>query len=251
MPWTYERREVTQDTLVESFHSVPQNVLGLSLTMPLKEGILDLVEDRTAAVELLGAANTVYRVGEDFRLDNTDPWGVVGALRAFASTIDTAWILGAGATARSVGYALSILGTTTSVVLVVRSVERAHTTRVLMERLGFEISVRTPDQVSQTVLPDLVINTLPGNVAFPLPGDVAWLTDNAGLFDVVYSPWPSPAAQAWAGSPQKVVSGLSMLTHQALRQVRLFVSGDPEKPLPGEDQVLSAMARSVGLELAR
>ena len=251
MLWTYERREVAEDTLVESWNAIPPNLLGLSLTMPLKEGILDLVRDRTPVVELLGAANTVYRSSEGFRLDNTDPWGVLGVLGAFKKKLDRVWIFGAGATARSVGYALSLLGTTTSVIFVVRSVERAHTTRDLMEKLGFEVSVITPDRVSKSDLPDLVINTLPGDALFPLSGDMAWLTDHAGLFDVVYSPWPSPAAEAWAASPQTIVSGLSMLTHQALRQVRLFVNGDTENPLPEEDRVLSAMASSVGLELAQ
>ena len=251
LPWSYERREVTEETLVGSWNSVSPDIHGLSLTMPLKEGILPLVEDRTPVVDLLGAANTVYRTPEGFRLDNTDPWGVMGALESIPRPIQSAWVLGAGATARSVGYALSLLGTTHSMVLVVRSTERAQLTRGVIEALGIEVSVVTPDDVSRTKLPDLVINTLPGSAPFPFSGETAWLTDTTPLFDVAYSPWPSPAAKAWATSRQTVVSGLSMLTHQALRQVRIFVMGDPETPVADEGRVLGAMARSVGLELAR
>ena len=251
LPWSYERREVTEETLVESWDSLAPEIHGLSLTMPLKEAILPLVDDRTPVVDLLGAANTVYRTSDGFRLDNTDPWGVIGALETIESPITDAWILGAGATARSVGYALSLLGTTHSVVLVVRSIERAQHTRIVMEKLGIEVSVVTPDAPSSAKVPDLVINTLPGSVPFPFSGDTGWLTDNAALFDVAYSPWPSPAAKAWEGSRQTVVSGLSMLTHQALRQVRLFVSGDAETSVARESHVLAAMARAVGVELAR
>jgi shikimate dehydrogenase len=38
-----------------------------------------------------------------------------------------------------------------------------------------------------------------------------------------------------------VHSGLGMLLHQALIQVRVFVSGDPFEPLPDEADVLEAM----------
>jgi shikimate dehydrogenase len=245
LPWSYDKREVTEETLAETWNLVAPEIHGLSLTMPLKEAILGLVDDRSPVVDLLGAANTVYRTPEGFRLDNTDPWGVIGALREVASPIESAWILGAGATARSVAYALSLLGTTQSVVLVVRSTERAQPTRSVVEALGIEVSVVTSDEVSRTTLPDLVINTLPGSVPFPFSDDTAWLTDSTPLFDVAYSPWPSAAAKAWAGSPHTVVSGLSMLTHQALRQVRLFVTGDPETEVVDESRVLAAMARSV------
>jgi shikimate dehydrogenase len=38
-----------------------------------------------------------------------------------------------------------------------------------------------------------------------------------------------------------VLNGLGMLLHQALIQVRIFVTGDPFDPLPDEPAVLAAM----------
>ena len=48
----------------------------------------------------------------------------------------------------------------------------------------------------------------------------------AVLLDVVYDPWPSALATSWARAGGTVVSGLGMLLHQALAQVRIFVTGD-------------------------
>ena len=70
---------------------------------------------------------------------------------------------------------------------------------------------------------------------------------NSVLFDVAYHPWPSPAATLWLAEGATVISGLSMLVHQALHQIRWFVQGTGEQPLPKENAVLSAMKRSVGL----
>jgi shikimate dehydrogenase len=38
-----------------------------------------------------------------------------------------------------------------------------------------------------------------------------------------------------------------MLVLQALAQVRIFVSGDPDLPLDSDDEVLAAMQAAVGL----
>jgi shikimate dehydrogenase len=62
------------------------------------------------------------------------------------------------------------------------------------------------------------------------------------LFDVAYDPWPSSLASQWLGT---VISGLDMLTLQALAQVRVFVNGDPEATLDNEPAVLAAMRRAV------
>ena len=49
-----------------------------------------------------------------------------------------------------------------------------------------------------------------------MPPQPAW------LLDVVYSPWPTVLAQAWAAGGGRIVSGLEMLLAQAERQVELM-----------------------------
>ena len=45
----------------------------------------------------------------------------------------------------------------------------------------------------------------------------------------------------------QVVSGLEMLLHQAVAQVRIFAGGDESTPLDDEQRVVTAMRAAVGL----
>jgi shikimate dehydrogenase len=95
---------------------------------------------------------------------------------------------------------------------------------------------------------DLVINTLPGDVD---PDDVADADLGDVLMEVPYDPWPTPRAARWAERDGLVVSGLEMLLHQAIEQVRIFATGVEGGRLDREDEVIAAMRKAVGLKLGR
>ena len=46
-----------------------------------------------------------------------------------------------------------------------------------------------------------------------------------------------------------MVSGLEMLLHQAIAQVRIFVTGQEDGDLDDEEAVIAAMRESVGLQV--
>jgi shikimate dehydrogenase len=144
-----------------------------------------------------------------------------------------------------VGCALAQRGTR-EIVLVVRDVTRAETTAEVLRGCGATVTVVHQDAVSDALSPGLVVSTLPGGADFPLQLATA-LVQSSVLFDVAYHPWPSPAATLWLAEGATVISGLSMLVHQALHQIRWFVQGSGDQQLPNENAVLSAMKRSVGL----
>lgn len=245
LPWTYGYREVSEETISSTWADVGAALGGVSLTMPLKERVLDIVASRDSLVDTLHAANTVYRSGETLALSNTDPFGVEKALERFDIHAETAWILGAGATARSVGYALWKRGTQ-EVVMCVRDVERAQRTAESLSACGLSAQVHHFSELDHVTPPTLVASTLPGS-RDGMPALPAQVIESAALFDVAYSPWPSHYATAWKDSPRPVVSGLWMLAYQALAQIRLFISADADLPLPKEDAVLAAMLAAVGL----
>jgi shikimate dehydrogenase len=213
--------------------------------MPLKERVLSIIAPRDSIVDTLHAANTVYRSGRTRVLSNTDPFGVEHALERFDIHAERAWILGAGATARSVGYALWKRGAT-SVTIFARGVERAERTAHYLRQCGLDTQVQHFSELERVMPPQLVASTLPGDQE-DLPNLPPIVIDSAALFDVAYSPWPSHYAKAWAHSSQPVVSGLWMLAYQALAQIRLFVHKDVTRPLPDEDKVFAAMLAAVGL----
>lgn len=262
LDWTYEAIEVQSGQLAEFITTRGPEWRGLSLTMPLKQEVLPLVTDLSRVADQTGAVNTVafgevngHRTLSGF---NTDVTGLVRALgEAGVPTASHVMILGAGATASSALVAAAELGAE-SVEVVVRTPSKAAGLVALGRSLGLVVAVselaaaasgarldgsthEAPGAFSGAV-PSVVISTLPGGVDM---GDLfsAEFRSRVPLFDVAYSPWPSALAQAWTAAGGQVASGLGMLLHQALVQVRIFVSGDPFAVLPDEEAVLAAMRK--------
>lgn len=63
----------------------------------------------------------------------------------------------------------------------------------------------------------------------------------AALLSAAYHPWPTPLAELWLGAEAPVVTGLDMLLHQAVLQVRLFGGSAIDESLPNEADVVEAM----------
>jgi shikimate dehydrogenase len=185
--------------------------------MPLKQAVLPLLDEVSPLARDVAAANTVLVDDGRLRGDNTDVHGILAALaEAGVTTVRRAVVLGGGATARSALAALAALGER-SPVLVVRS--EPVETLAAAARLGVTPSVAT---ASPAVLQDcdLLVSTLPAGAADGLAERVL---DVPVLLDVVYDPWPTALAAACRGT---VVSGASMLLHQAAAQVELM-TGQP------------------------
>jgi len=246
LDWEYRRVEVDEDSLEDAFSTLDSVVGGLSLTMPLKEGILPLVSDHRGPVDLLHAANTAVRDDDGWWLDNTDWWGVKRALEDRGGVQGhTVWVLGAGATARSVLYALSQLEPQ-HVVMVVRDEYRARVSTVVAQTLGLSHETLHFNDVTSASAPQWVISTIPrGSV--DEPEMFRGVAQHSHYLDAAYDPWPTPLASVWASEGQTTVSGLDMLANQALAQVRCFVMGDSTIPLADELRVLGDMREAVGL----
>ncbi|MGN6743504.1 MAG: shikimate dehydrogenase, partial [Amnibacterium sp.] len=114
-------------------------------------------------------------------------------------------------------------------------------------RATAELGALATDVVALTAAPladvDVVVVTLPGGAdpGVAVPERIAGVP----LLDVAYDPWPSRLGAAWSASGGVLLHGLDLLIEQALIQVRIFTSGDPEQPLSREDAVRRAMRRAV------
>lgn len=247
LPWRYGRVEVASGALEGFLAGLDERWRGLSLTMPLKREVLPMLATRTELVEISGAANTVLLDPDGPRGFNTDIAGILGALRDHGVTdVDTVHVIGTGNTASSAFLAASRLGAS-RVMISGRSLDGI----AALERLGDRLGVHTEWRLYGSHVPvrsDLVINTLPGDVD---PDDVADADLGEVLMEVPYDPWPTPRAARWAERDGLVVSGLEMLLHQAIEQVRIFTTGVEGGELDDEDDVIEAMRESVGLKLGR
>lgn len=227
--WEYTIVECTTAQFPAFFAGLDEEWRGLSLTMPLKEIVLDVVPDVSDVARLVRSANTVYRAGgksshvQTWRATNTDISGIQNALReAGVASIGTARILGAGATARSAVAAIAELGAQ-SVTIHARRRDAAQEAADVARAFGLVARVSDLQPVAGGC--DLLVSTLPADVAAPW-ADVAGADPATALLDASYHPWPTPLADAWNGCGAPVASGRDMLVWQAVEQVALMTGED-------------------------
>lgn len=224
--WSYDRFEVDEAALPGFLDGLGPEWAGLSLTMPLKRAVIPLLDEVSETAAAVEAVNTVV-VTEDGRRtgDNTDIPGMVAALREHGlEQVDSAAVLGAGATASSALAALARV-CTGEVVAYVRSDARAAEMRGWGERLGVQVRTAPWSQAEQALTAPLVIATTPAGTTDALAGAVP--ERPTALFDVLYDPWPTTLAARWSLAGGAVVSGLDLLVHQAVLQVERMTGRAP------------------------
>ena len=245
LPWSYERRRVAASDFAPALAPLDDTWRGLSVTFPLKAEAFAAAVERDRRAELTGAVNTLLRERDGrFRGFNTDVGGIVRALHDDGvDVVDRARIVGAGATAASAMVALGELGAHTVEVLARRPPAVAPLA-ALGERLGIDVVAMALDSQDFAEVP-VTIATLPGEATLADSIADALAAPGGLLLDVVYGHWPTPLSRAWERTGLRARSGLGMLLHQALLQVRVFTTGEVGTPLPNEDAVLRAMRSAV------
>ncbi|SFJ96703.1 shikimate dehydrogenase [Cellulomonas sp. KH9] len=247
--WRYDAVDVTQDALPALLADLDDTWAGLSLTMPLKQTVIPLLDHVEPLAEVVGAVNTVLPQGSGAGCmltgANTDVHGIVAALGEAGVTggVSSAAVVGAGATASSTLAALAQLGCPTPRVYV-RSQARAGALLRAAHRMGVEPRLcRLDDAAGEVGRRDVVVSTLPAHAADPLaaalPGSV-----RGALLDVCYDPRPTALSAAWAARGGRVVGGERMLLHQAAEQVRLMTGRTA--PLAAMDAALTGALAPVG-----
>ncbi|HZG06610.1 MAG TPA: shikimate dehydrogenase [Streptomyces sp.] len=227
--WSYDRFEVDEEGIgpfLEKLAAGGEDWAGLSLTMPLKRAVIPLLDEVSATAASVEAVNTVVFTGDGRRHgDNTDIPGMLAALRERGvGSVPSAAVLGAGATASSALAALARI-CTGEVTAYVRSRARAEEMRGWGERLGVTVVTADWADAPRALTAPLVIATTPAGATDALAQAVP---ERPGtLFDVLYEPWPTPLAAAWAARGGAVVGGLDLLVHQAVLQVELMTGRTP------------------------
>ncbi|MEU5418801.1 shikimate dehydrogenase [Streptomyces sp. NPDC001407] len=224
--WTYDRFEIDEAALPGFLAELDGTWAGFSLTMPLKRAVLPLLDEVSDTAASVEAVNTVVLTEDGRRLgDNTDIPGIEAALRERGvEKVDSAAVLGAGATASSALAALARI-CTGEVTAYVRSEARAAEMRQWGERLGVPVTVTDWSRAAEALTAPLVVATTPAGATDAL---AAAVPEHPGtLFDVLYEPWPTPLAAAWTANGGAVLSGLDLLVHQAVLQVEQMTGCRP------------------------
>ena len=231
--------------LAEMVRLLPRlGFVGVNVTIPHKEAILqvaDIVTDRAA---LIGAANTlIFRKDGKIHADNTDGSGFMANLRQNAPDWDPkaapAAVFGAGGAARAVIAALIEVG--------VPEIRLTNRTRPRAEalRADFGTRITVHDWVQAgNMIEDCatVVNTtslgMTGKPEFRVPLDA--LHPRALVTDLVYNPLKTPFLLTAEAMGCRTVDGLGMLLHQAAPGFERWFGRRPEVDEATRQAVLSA-----------
>lgn len=275
----YTALRVRSPELAEVVDRVRRGYLsGLSVTIPHKEQILDLLDELHPLARRIGAANCVARTAEGRALGhNTDAAGFRTALERQGRRLAAARVvlLGAGGAARAAAFACTAAGAK-SLTLVNRSVDRATSLghelchvgygwpegellRAEMKEHPAALRGGPSGKCYVAVLPleakpvaqaiahaDVLVNAtsvgLEDPDADPLPAGVA-LHPGLAVLDMVYRPLQTALLRRAARAGALCIDGLWMLLDQAVEQLRIW-TGAQLAPEAGR-RVHAAIAREV------
>lgn len=217
----YIPMDIASEDLEDAFRTLPKlGFVGVNVTIPHKERMLELADLITDRAALMGAANTIiFRRDGKIHADNTDGYGFIENLKQgapeWAPKQGPAAVIGAGGAARAVIAALLEAG--------VPEVRLTNRTRARAETLKTEFGSKVVvyDWVSAGNAIDgasTVVNAsslgMTGQPTFRVPLD--GLSKDAVVTDLVYTPLETPLLKSAREIGCFTVDGLGMLLHQAV-----------------------------------
>jgi shikimate dehydrogenase len=213
---------VAPDRLAEAVQGARAlGLLGLMVTIPHKERVLELCDELHTSAQLMGAANLLH-----FRDDgktvgySSDGWAAVKSLSEEGVAVRGARIaiLGGGGAARSLALTFANEGAA-SIHVLNRTVERAQ--KIVDEVAAFDVQAQAKpldEETLRELLPqtDLLINATsigmhPREDESPLPSRV--LDAHLAVYDIVYNPLETQLLKEARATGCKAIDGLGMLIY--------------------------------------
>ncbi|RYD58876.1 MAG: shikimate dehydrogenase [Sphingomonadales bacterium] len=224
----YRKTHVTPEGLADYIEARRNDLAwrGCNVTIPHKQAILDLVEDRGGVRQSIGAINTVIRA-EDGALigTNTDAGGFYAPIAGLDLEGRHAVVIGAGGAARAILFALSKVGIG-RVTVFNRNVLKAAALVASFGLKGDAVPLGAP-------LPpaDLLVNASAlGMAGQPsLDIDLSPLPEHALVYDAVYAPLETALLAQARDRALDTVDGLEMLIGQAALAFELFFGAEPPR----------------------
>ena len=215
-------------------------VRGFNITIPHKQAILPLLAEVTPEAQAVGAVNTVWRTEQGWAGTNTDVAGFIAPLRGLKDwSGGTALVLGNGGAARAVVAGCGQLGFAS-----VQVVGRSPSKRVDFEQSWAHSPLQPPLTVHSwdtlaTLLPtaNLVVNTTPIGMhslpatalQTPLTAEhLALVPATAVVYDLIYTPRPTPLLSLASQRGLVALDGLEMLVQQGAAALELWL----QRPVP-------------------
>jgi shikimate dehydrogenase len=212
-------------------------IRGASVTIPHKQAVIHHLDEIEPVAARIGAVNTLVIDGPRIKGYNTD-W--LGANRALAEELEPAGqmvlILGAGGSARAIGFGLLEAGAT--VVLASRTPERGQ---LLAKELGCEwVPLSQAGSIPAAVLVNATsVGMAPRQEQTPM--DRETLAGFEVVMDIVYAPLETRLLGEARAAGCRVVNGLAMLLYQGAAQFELW-TGRPAPVMAMRSALLSSLS---------
>lgn len=177
---------------------------GISVTMPLKEKILSLLDECEKEAQKIGAVNTLSFCQGKISGKNTDGFGAINALEEYGPLQGKQIaILGAGGSARAIAYEALKRGA--KVAILNRTTQRAIDLASSLNCYGCGLDEKIPY--------DILINTTPSNDPLGLPP-----LPNTLVMDIKSKTIDGPFLDHARKQGCRIVLGYRMFVEQALGQ---------------------------------
>ncbi len=221
--WRYLRLPVPPQRFVEVVRALPRSgYVGVNVTIPHKLAAAQVADERSPAVESVGAANTLTFADGRMEADNTDGLGFLDALGGSPRGA-RALVLGAGGAGRALVWALRQAGAA-EVMVWNRTPERA---RKLAREMGAR-EVRRPEPA------DLIVNATSVGLDPKLSQQEALaalsleqLDPPELVCDLVYGDGPTPLVRWARAAGARVVDGIEVLACQGARSLERWTGRPP------------------------
>jgi shikimate dehydrogenase len=192
-------------------------ILGINVTSPFKEEILEFVEEREELVEEIGAANTILISDGKALALNTDVYGVRKSFEKNRVRVEgkNVGILGAGGAARAVAFAISSLARP---VFFNRTLARAQ--KLAEKYGGTAFSLLEKEKIRDM---DIVISCLPPEIGSDYAG---LLRKGQILLDANYS-GGNRKKEILTSMGVRYIDGREWLIFQAIYAAKHFFNIEP------------------------
>jgi shikimate dehydrogenase len=185
---------------------------GFSLTMPLKEIVLQYCNAADPIAKRIDSGNTLFRSNGSWQVTSTDYLAFHNLLKV--SKDSKVAIIGGGGTARAA------IGSLNSRVEEVDVLLRSESRVPALAKAAPDLKVNKLDMTSDLDEYDLIIQTTPAGV---FDQYVSNTTRAKGtLLEALYKPSPTNLAGRYRELGGEIISGKELLVEQALFQIELF-----------------------------
>ena len=235
--WAYVPFDVAPENVEAALAGIKAlGMVGVNVTVPLKETVLPFLDEVSDTVRQIGSANTIiYRDGRLYG-ESTDGAGFLRALEDAGQSADNrrALILGAGGSARAVAFALASRGTHCRI---------SNRTKERAQALARDINRWMPGMASSTGWgwtatagsEDLIVNTTSVGMT---PAEEAWpslptgsLDNQPFVYDLIYSPAETRLMMRAVANGCGTANGVGMLVQQGAISLSLW-TGLPIERIP-------------------